>query len=137
MPGGFKHGSKAEITVNTKALSLFTDTIDSAIKVASAGTTVFTNTWDTFIPGIAGETVTFSGSWDPTVTTGPAAVLTALIGAAAFPVIVYPAGNIAGSGTSKTFNALLTDYHESSKTTDRVTFSCSLLVTGVDTFAQL
>ena len=75
--------------------------------------------------------------WDPTVTTGPASVLTALLGAAPFACVVYPAGNNAGQGTSHTFNALLTSYKESSKTPDKVNFSATLLVTGVDTIAQL
>ena len=133
----FKHGRLAELTINTKALSLFTDSVDLDIKVDTADTTVFTNTWKTAIAGLVGETVSLSGSWDPTVTTGPASVLTALLGAAPFACIVYPAGNNAGQGTSHTFNALLTDYKESSKTTDKVAFSASLLVTGVDTIAQL
>ena len=40
-------------------------------------------------------------------------------------------------GTSHTFNALLTDYKEGSKIGDAVSFDCTLLVTGVDSIAQL
>ena len=85
--------------------------------------------------------MTLAGSWDPTVTTGPASVLIAQIAlnqaGTVTAVILYPAGNNAGQGTSHTFNALLTDYKEGSKTTDKVTFAATLLVTGVDTVAQL
>src|SRR6267378_2259136 len=133
----FKHGRLAEITVNTKALSLFSDTADINFKVDTADTTVFTNAWKTAIAGLIGANLTLSGGYDPTVTTGPAAVLTALLGAAPLAVIFYPAGNNVGQGTSHTFNALLTDYKETSKTTDNVLFSATLLVTGSDVIAQL
>ena len=137
----FKHGRLAEVTVATKALSLFVDTADIDINIDTAETTVFTNTYKTYLAGLAGATLTLSGSWDPTVTTGPASVLFAQIAlnqaGTVTAVIFYPAGNNAGQGTSHTFNALLSNYKESSKTTDKVSFSCSLLVTGVDTVAQL
>ncbi len=137
----FKHGRLAEITVATKALSLFCDTADIDIKVDTADTTVFTNAWKTAISGLAGASLTLSGQYDPTVTTGPASVLLAQIAlnqaGTVTAVIFYPAGNNAGQGTSHTFNALLTDYKESSKISDAVAFDCTLLVTGVDTVAQL
>ncbi len=92
--------------------------------------------WKTAIAGLIGETVNLSGDYDPTVTTGPASAITLSLGTIV-PVIIYPAGNNAGQGTSHTFNAIVTDYKESSKTTDKVTFSASLLVTAADTIAQL
>lgn len=133
----FKHGRLSEITVNTKALSTFCDTADLDIGIDTADTTTFTATWKTAITGLAGGTVNISGGYDPTVTTGPASVLTLLIGAAPFAVIFYPAGNNAGQGTSHTFNAILTNYKESTKVSDNVLFSATLLITGVDTIAQL
>lgn len=137
----FKSGRLAEITVATKALSTFCDTADIDIQVDNQDTTTFLAAWKTAISGLAGATVTLSGSWDPTVTTGPASVLLAQIAlnqaGTVTAVILYPAGNNAGQGTSHTFNALLSNYKESSKVTDNVTFSATLLVTGVDTIAQL
>lgn len=137
----FKHGRLAEITVATKALSLYCDTADISIKIDTADVTAFTNSWKAFIAGLAGGTLTLSGSYDPTVTTGPASVFTLQIplnqAGTVTAVIFYPAGNNAGQGTSHTFNALVTDYKESSKTTSRVDFSATLLVTGADTIAQL
>src|SRR5205814_7315100 len=101
------------------------DTADINIKVDTAETTVFTNTWKAYIAGLIGGTLNLSGAYDPTVTTGPASVLTALLGAAPFAVLFYPAGNNAGQGTSHSFNALLTDYKESAKTTTRVDISAT------------
>jgi hypothetical protein len=137
----FKHGRLAEITVATKALSLFSDTADLNIKIDTADVTTFTAAWKAYIAGLAGATLTLSGSYDPTVTTGPASVLIAQIAlnqaGTVTAVIFYPAGNNAGQGTSHTFNALVTDYKESAKVSGRVDFAATLLVTGADTIAQL
>lgn len=132
----FKHGRLGEITVNTKALTLYLDTFDLDIQADTADTSVFTNAWHTYIVGLLGGSVTFSGDYDPTVTTGAPSVLTLSLGTI-IPIIVYPAGNNAGQGTSHTVSAILTNYKESSKTTDKVSISGTLLFTGVDTIAQL
>jgi hypothetical protein len=134
----FQAGKWAEITVNTKALSAFCDTADINVKLDTADTTTFTATWKTYIGGLLGGTVTLAGDYDPTVTTGPASVLWAAItGGVAVPCIFYPSGNRTGQGTSHTFNALITDYKEASKTTAQVTFAATLLITGSDVVAQL
>jgi len=129
------------VTVATKALSTFCDTADINIKVDAADTSTFTAAWRTAISGLAGATLSLAGAYDPTVTTGPASVLTSQIAlnqaGTVTAVVLYPAGNNAGQGTSHTFNALLSDYRESSKVGDNVVFSATLLVTGVDTIAQL
>lgn len=132
----FRHGRFAEITVNTKALSTFCDSMDLAIDVDMADTSTFTSTWKTALAGLAGGKLDFGGDYDPTVTTGPQAVLTALIGAAPFAVLVYPGGNLTGQ-VSRSFNALLSSYNESSPIGDKVSFKGSLLVTGAITFATL
>lgn len=129
----FRHGRFAEITVNSVALSTFCDTADLSIDIDTAETTSFTSAWKTHIPGTAGGTLELSGSYDPTASTGPAAVIEAIIaGGAAVPVIAYPGGNTAGQ-RKRTFSAILTNYSESSAVGDKVTFSCSLLATGAIT----
>lgn len=137
----FKRGSLAEVTVATKALSTFSDSADISLKVAQHNVTTFMATWDAFISGVAGASLILSGAYDPTVTTGPASVLTTQIAlnqaGTVTAVIFYPAGNNAGQGTSHTFNALLSDYKESSKVSDKVAWSCTLTATGADTIAQL
>ena len=129
------------MTVATKALSLFCDTADITLGVDTADVSTFTNTWHQSISGLAQVTLTLQGSYDPTVTTGPASVFTLQIplnqAGTVTAVIFYPAGNNAGQGTSHTFNALVTNYQESPKTTTQVVFSATLLGTGVDTIAQL
>ncbi len=136
----FKAGRIAAITFNSQSLGVFIDTLETNIKVDTYDTTTFSAAasvaWKTAIAGLVGETVTFSGGYDPTVTTGPASAITLSLGTIV-PVIIFPAGNNAGQGTSHTFNAIVTDYKESSKTSDKVNFDCSLLVTAADTIAQL
>ncbi len=138
----FKHGRLAELTVNSKALSTFLDSADLSFKVDTADVTTFlpagtTQPYKSYIAGLIGATLVISGDYDPTVTTGPAAVLTALLGAAPFPVLFYPAGNNAGQGTSHSFNAILTDYKEGSKTSAAVRIDATIVVTGADTISQL
>ncbi len=131
----------AEVTVATKALSLFCNTSTLNIKVKTFDVTMFTNSWDAFISGTAGGSLTLSGAYDPTVTTGPASVLTAQIAlnqaGTTTAVIFYPAGNNAGAGTSHTFSALLTDYQEDPAVGKEVPFSVTLQMTGQDVIAQL
>jgi hypothetical protein len=139
----FKPGRLAEITVATKALSLFCETADIDVGVATGNTSTFTQTWETNISGMASVSLTLSGYYDPTITTGPASVLLAQIAlnqaGTVTAVIFYPAGNNAGQGTSHTFNALITSYKEApaAQGGGAVAFSATLLGTGADTIAQL
>lgn len=128
----FRHGRFAEITVNTKALSLFCDSADLNMDVDTADVTTFTKSWKVAIPGLIGANLQLAGNYDPTATTGPQAVLFPLLGAAAFAVVVEPGGNLTGQ-VRRSFNALLTSYKESDKVGDKVTFSATLLVTDAIT----
>ena len=137
----FKPGRLAEVTVATKALSLFCNVSTLAIKVKTFDVTVFTNSWDAFISGTAGGSLTLSGAYDPTVTTGPQSVFLAQIAlnqaGTVTPVLFYPAGNNSGAGTLHTFNALITDYQEAPAVSKEVPFSVTLLMTGADVITQL
>jgi hypothetical protein len=128
----FHHGKAAEITVNSVALSTFCDTADLSIDIDTADTTTFGASWKTAIAGLAGGELEIAGNFDPTATTGPASALSDLIGVAPFAVIYEPAG--AASTQHRTFNAILTNYSESSPVGDKVTFSATLLITGAVTF---
>lgn len=132
----FRHGSKAELTVNAVALSAFCDSIDLKIDVDTSETTTFGKTWKTHIPGLAGASLDGGGNYDPTATTGPAAVLTALIGADPVAVLYYPGGNVADQ-VEHSFDAILTSYSESSPVGAQVTFKFTLLVTGADTVSNV
>ena len=128
----FRHGRFAEITVNTKALSLFCDSADLNMDVDIADVTTFTKTWKVGLAGLIGANLELAGDYDPVATTGPQAVLFPLLGAAAFAVVVEPGGNLTGQ-VRRSFNALLANYKESDKVGDKVTFSATLQVTDAIT----
>lgn len=132
----FRHGRFAEITVDGDDLSDFCDAADLSVDIDAADTTTFGKTWKTAVIGAAGGKVSIKGNYDPTATTGPIAVLSSLIGAAAFPVVLYPGGTASGQ-ISHTFNALLTGFGEGSPVGDKVTFSADLLADGVITTAVI
>ena len=132
----FRHGRFAEISVNAVALSTYCDAADLDVKIATADTTTFTAAWETAISGLAGATFTINGNYDPTVTTGPAAVLTSIVQNDSVACFLEPGGSATGQRKAA-FNAILTDYKESSKTTDKVTFSASFKVTGAVTWTTL
>jgi hypothetical protein len=132
----FRHGRFADITVDGNDLSDFCDSADINISVDTAETTTFGDSWKTNIAGLAGATLALSGNYDPTATTGPAAVLTSLVGADPVAVVLYPGGNASGQ-ISHSFNAILTGYTEKAAVGDKVTFTANLLVDGQVTTANV
>ncbi len=128
----FRHGRLAELSINAVLLSTFTDSMDVQLKNSPADTTTFGAAWKTAIPGLNDGTVAVAGDYDPTTATGPAYVFTQLLGAAPFACVAYPGGNVAGQEIH-TFSAILTDYKENSKVSDKVTWAATLLMTGADT----
>lgn len=132
----FRHGRFAEVTVNSVALSSFLDSCDLSMENDTAETTTFGKTWKTHLPGLNGASLSLSGNYDPTASTGPSATLVALLGAAAFPVVVEPGGDVNGQ-LRHSFNALLTSYSESSPVGDKVTISAEIIVDGAITTTEI
>lgn len=129
----FRHGKNAQITVNSVDLSTFCDNLDLSIDIDTADTTTFGSTWKTAIAGLPGAKLDITGDYDPTASTGPASALFAVIsGGAAVAVVHKPGGTLSGQRTNS-FNALITNYSESSPVGGVVTFKASLLVTGAVT----
>jgi hypothetical protein len=132
----FRHGRWAEITLNSIAMSTFCDTMDLSFDVDTSETTTFTKTAKTYVVGTYGGTCELSGSYDPTASTGPAVTLEALIGAEAVALVAYPGGSATSPAQRKlTANVILTSYKTTSGVGDKVTFSASLLIDGVATWA--
>ncbi len=129
-----RHGKFAEITINSVALTSYCDASTLDISVDTAETSVYGLDWKTHLPGLAGATLSISGNYDPTAVSGIVVVLTGLIGAAAFPVVVKPGGSASGQ-ISHTFNAIMTKYSSSSPVGGKVTVSADVLVTGAVTTA--
>lgn len=132
----FRHGSKAELTVNSVNLSAFCDSIELSISPETADVTAFGSTWRNFIPGLIGATLSASGSYDPAASTGPAdaifAAITAQNSAGYVAVVDKPGGTASGQRTNS-FNAIVSGYTESSAVDDKVAFGFELTVTGAVT----
>jgi hypothetical protein len=129
----FRHGSKAVVTVNAVDLSTFCTSLDLSIDQDAADTTTFGSVWKSAIAGTMGGKLTISGDYDGTVTTGPAsAILLAQATAVPIAVVHKPGGTLAGQRTNS-FNALITNYSESSPVGGVITFKADLLATGTIT----
>ena len=129
----FGHGSKAVVTINGVDLSTFCTSLDLGIDQDTAETTTFGSTWKSYIAGTMGGKMSLSGDYDGTVTTGPAsAILLAQATAVPIAVVHKPGGTASGQRTNS-FNALITNYTESSPVGGTITFKCEVLPTGAIT----
>src|SRR5512139_1188731 len=129
MATGFRYGAKAVVTVNAVDISAYCDDAGLDIGVETAETTTFSATWKTFIEGLAYAKFSLKGNFDPTASTGPAAVLTGLIGGGPKTVVFSPAGTVA-TELKRTVSAILTAYAETSPVGGKVTFTATFQGTG-------
>ena len=135
MATGFRYGAKAVVTVNAVDISAYCDDAGLDIGVETAETTTFSATWKTFIEGLASAKFSLKGNFDPTASTGPAAVLTGLIGGGPKTVVFSPAGTVA-TELKRTVSAILTAYAETSPVGGKVTFTATFQGTGAVTFGS-
>ncbi len=134
MATGFKYGAKCTVTVNAVDLSAYADDGILSLDVDTDETTTFGATYKTFIEGLAASKFTLKGNYDPTAATGPAAVLTGLIGGGAKTLVYNPAGTVS-TELKRTFSAIMTNYTESSPVGGKVTFAAAFQGTGAVTYA--
>lgn len=128
----FIHGKNTSFSINGKDISAFLDNVDFNNVTDTAETSTFGATAKTYIGGLTDATFSISGKWDPTVTTGPDAVLDALVGAAATTFIYGPQGTTAGQ-IKYTGSAILTSYKITSPIGGVVTLSADFQPSGAIT----
>lgn len=132
-----KHGKASQVYVGTNEISSYLDQADKSTDVDTAETTTFGRNWKTYLAGLIGSTLSVSGSYDGTATTGPAAIFeTCIANGTAWPIKYFPGGSASGQ-RQHSFNALVTNYSESSPVGDKVTFSAELLADGTVTSTTL
>jgi hypothetical protein len=125
----FRHGRWAEIVINTTSdLSDFCDKADINVDVDVTDVAVFQAAWKARLEGQAAGGFELGGSYDEGAT-GPAAVLFALIGGGAVPLVLYPGGNTAGQ-RSWTASVIMSSYKESTPVGGQITFSASFQADG-------
>lgn len=129
----FVHGSGATLTVNSGALTSFSNDASLSRTADTAETTTFGLTSKTYVPGLKDATFSGSGFYDKTTTTGSIYILEAIYTANAAVTCQYrPAG--AGAGEySYAFSGILTSYNITGSTDAVVTFDFEFQVTGAVT----
>jgi hypothetical protein len=126
----FRHGKNALCMVGGTELGTFCDGLDLSIDVDTADTTAFGAASKSALAGAYGGTLEISGFYDGTASVGPAAVFWAAINGGLPVAIVHKPGGTASGQRTNSFNAIVTNYSESSPVAGIVTFKASLLMTG-------
>ena len=126
----FVHGSGATLTVNSGAITGFSNEATLSRSAEAALTTVFGVTSNTYVPGMKDATFSGSGFYDKTTTTGSIYILEAIYTANAAVACVYrPAGG--GSGEyNYAFDGILTSYNITGSTDSTVNFDFEFQITG-------
>jgi hypothetical protein len=125
----FRHGKATTFTIDSVSLSAFCTNVDLAIDVDMADTTTFGASWKTAVAGVPGGKMTLTGDYDPTITTGPAWKLAALVLAAAPVTAAYNPGGAAGASGDWTLTSVyVSNYSESAPVGGVATFKADLFV---------
>lgn len=129
----FVHGKDSVFTVNSKDLSAFLTQADLGNEVGLAETSTMGVEAKTYISGLSDATISIAGFYDSTGTTGPDAVLNALVGSDSSTTFEYgPEGGTTGK-VKYSGSCFLTSYQISAPVGDVVAFSGDFQVTGAIT----
>lgn len=125
-------GTTMVVIVNSNNLSVWVQNSEFNPTADSLDNTAYGATGHTFRPGLTNGTFTVDGKYDTTASTGPRAVLQALVGAAATTVVRRPEGT--GSGLPQdSFSGLCTSYSESAPVADYVKWRAQFQISGAVT----
>lgn len=134
----FSHGKNTAFSIEDptvdRNLSAFTDNVSPNVTRALAEVSAFGDQGVKNIPGLQNGTISLSGHWDPTTTTGPHAVMSALLTATATATFkIGPAGSATGAARV-TGECWVTSYVITSSVADKVSWSADLQIDGTATF---
>lgn len=114
-------------------LTSYIDSVDFSNTVDTGETTTAGSEVKTYVSGQSDATLSISGKWDGTVTTGPDAILSGLIGLETTSSFEYgPEGSAAGK-QKKLGECFLTTYKVSEPIGGVCTFTADFQVTGAVT----
>lgn len=128
------HGAGAYFAVNDgtslRTLSTYITSTNWNPTQDSHDDTTYGATGHTYRAGLTNGTIQINGMWDATATTGPDAVLSAMLGVKTPTAYEFgPAGNTAGR-VKKSGNCILTNYSVSAPVADLVSFSATFQLSG-------
>ena len=131
----FIHGKNTVVTVDANDLSAYTDSSELQLPTDVHDVTTYGNTAHRKAGGLNDGKFQMSGTYDNTAVTGPRAVLQALRGQTV-PIIRQPEGVGAGKAQDS-FDAVMTNYVETSPVADMVKWSAEFELDGeCDSTAQ-
>jgi hypothetical protein len=123
---GVVHGKGTVVSVDAKDLSIYGTSCEYELKAESHDVTTFGNDDKVFAGGLKESSMKIEGLYDDTETTGPRAVLEAIVGTVS-EMIYKPEGT---AGPTRTFDALCTTYTETAPVSDMVKFSAQFQGSG-------
>lgn len=131
------HGASAYFAVNDgtslRTLSAYINSTDFAPEQDTHDDTTYGATGHTFRAGLTNGTIKINGFWDATASTGPDAVLSALLGVKTPTAWEFgPAGNAAGK-VKKSGSCVLASYSVSAPVADLVSYSAQFQISGAIT----
>lgn len=129
----FIHGKGATVTVNSVALTAFSNSIEFSREGESHEVTAFGATAKAYQSGLKDATITLEGIYDDGAA-GPEATFKPLVGGSSVAFVYRPEG--AGSGKPEvTGSVIVTKYDESVPVGDMISWSVELQCTGALTDA--
>jgi hypothetical protein len=123
---GVVHGKGVVVSVATEDLSVYGTSCEYELKADSHDVTTFGNDYKVFAGGLKESSMKIEGIYDDTETTGPRAVLEALVGTIT-EMTYKPEGT---TGPTRTWDCLLTTYTETAPVADMIKFSAQFQGSG-------
>jgi hypothetical protein len=129
----FVHGKDSVFTVNSKDLSAYLTQADLSNSVDMAETSTMGSEAKSYISGLSDNTISIAGFYDSTGTSGPDAVLNALVGSDSSTTFEYgPEGGTSGK-VKYSGSCFLTSYNVTAPIGDVVGFAADFQTTGAVT----
>lgn len=118
------HGKGTAISLGGDDLSAFGTSVSWSREADTHDVTTFGKNSKVYQGGLKDGTATLEGIYDSTATTGPAAVIEALIGTTT--EFVYQPEGLGSGKPTKTVDVVVSSYEETAPVAEMITFSCEL-----------
>lgn len=129
----FVHGKDSVFTIDSDTLTTYLTDISLDRSVDEAETSTMGGESKTFLPGMDEATISIAGRYDSTASTGPDAVLAALVGNDTLVAFEYGPEGSANGAVKYSGNCFATSYNVSAPVADIVAFTATFRVSGAVT----
>lgn len=122
------HGKNLVITIGTKNVSAFSNSVEWGREADTHDTTGFGANAKEYSGGLLDGTISVSGTYDNTASTGPSNALEPLLGTTV--VVIYQPEGIGTGRPTKTVSAVLNSFSETAPVADMISWTCELQMSG-------